>query len=69
MAEDADPKAAYTCQELATLCSVDRSTVWRWCKAGVVGYETINGRIRIPSSKIREALPATFESIRDIVSG
>ena len=62
------PKVVYTCQELATLCDVDRSTVWRWCKAGVIGYESINGRIRIPRSKIRRALPATFVSIRDAES-
>jgi len=65
MAED-KLKAVYTCQELATLCNVDRSTIWRWCRKGIIGYEKINGRIRIPSSKIRRMLPATFESIRDM---
>ena len=60
------PKAVYTCEEVAELVRVNRTTVWRWCKSGQLGYEVLNGRIRIPSSKIREAVPATFESIRDL---
>lgn len=52
-----DDKKYYTTGEVAEIVGVSVSTVWKWCKDGVIqAIQTPRGHYRIPKEEVEKLL-------------